>query len=359
MSIMRVLLLGEFSGFYLNLKQGLQEIGVDVTLAANGDGWKKIEGADRELYRTEDKNPIKKLYFEVIEPVLKANDFSGYDVVSMVNSKIFYPQINSYIFNRLKANNGSVFISLAGSTYSLYKAWKEKKIGYYIYDDNPESTKIYESNGLKAQMQRKTEAYVEENADGIIPIMYEYAVGIRNNKNCRKTIPIPFDVSKVKYHENKVKDKIVFFHGLLREKDKGTQYIREAFDIIKRKYPNDVECIMAGRLPLKEYLDVLSRTNVLVDQCKEHCWGLNACYAMAEGKVVLGGASRNSLKEFGLTDTPVKHIGPSVEQIVCQMERLIEERREIEKFGYESRKFVETFHNHIEIAQQYVEEWSK
>lgn len=35
---MKVLLVGEFSGFYLNLKQGLQELGVDVTLAANGDG---------------------------------------------------------------------------------------------------------------------------------------------------------------------------------------------------------------------------------------------------------------------------------------------------------------------------------
>lgn len=356
---MKVLLLGEFSGFYSNLKQGLQEIGVDVTLAANGDGWKKIEGADRKLYRTEDKNLIKKLYYEMIEPVLKANDFSDYDVVSMVNSKIFYPQINSYIFDRLKANNGGVFISLAGSTYSLYKAWKQKKLGYYRYDDNPESTKIYESHRFKAQMQRKTEMYVEENADGIIPIMYEYAVGVRNNKNCRKTIPIPFNAQIIDYQENRIRDKIVFFHGLIREKDKGTQYIREAFEIIKRKYPNDVECIMAGRLPLKEYLDVLSRTNVLVDQCKEHCWGLNACYAMAQGKVVLGGASRKSLEEFGLEETPILHIKPDVKQIVDQMEMIIEERERIEERGYQSRKFVETFHNHIKIAQQYVEEWRK
>ena len=37
---MKILLMGEFSGFYLNLKQGLQELGAEVTLAANGDGWK-------------------------------------------------------------------------------------------------------------------------------------------------------------------------------------------------------------------------------------------------------------------------------------------------------------------------------
>ena len=60
---MRVLLVGEFSGFYLNLKQGLQELGVDVTLAANGDGWKQIPGADIPLFRTGDKNKLKKIYY--------------------------------------------------------------------------------------------------------------------------------------------------------------------------------------------------------------------------------------------------------------------------------------------------------
>lgn len=38
----KILLLGEYSGLYHNLKQGLQELGADVTLAANGDAWKKF-----------------------------------------------------------------------------------------------------------------------------------------------------------------------------------------------------------------------------------------------------------------------------------------------------------------------------
>ena len=208
-------------------------------------------------------------------------------------------------------------------------------------------------------MERKTEMHVEETADGIIPIMYEYAVGVRERTNCRKTIPLPFDSKKVEFQGNKFRDKVVFFHGLLREKDKGTDYIREAFKIIKEKYPNDVECIMAGHLPLQEYLEVLGKTNVLVDQCKEHCWGLNACYAMAQGKVVLGGASRNSLKEFGLKKSPLVHIKPNVQQIVSQMEIVLEERKRLEDWGCESRSFVETFHNHIDIAERYVKEWAK
>ena len=149
----------------------------------------------------------------------------------------------------------------------------------------------------------------------------------------------------------------MFFHGILREKDKGTNYIRQAFEIISQKYPNDVEVIIEGRLPLKEYLEVLRRTNVLVDQCKEHCWGLNACYGMAQGKVILGGASRNSLKEFEISESPVFHVKPDVEQIVQQLEHVIENRNKITEWGYQSRNFVETFHNHVKVAQKYVDMW--
>ena len=40
-----ILLVGEFSGFYVNLKEGLKALGHNVLLLANQDGWKKIKGA--------------------------------------------------------------------------------------------------------------------------------------------------------------------------------------------------------------------------------------------------------------------------------------------------------------------------
>ena len=39
---MKILLVGEFGGFFINLKKGFQLLGHDVTLMANQDGWKKI-----------------------------------------------------------------------------------------------------------------------------------------------------------------------------------------------------------------------------------------------------------------------------------------------------------------------------
>lgn len=67
---MKVLLLGEYSGFYYNLKRGLQELGVEVDLFANGDGWKQIPGADKPLYRDGDTFPLKRIYNKIVIPEL-------------------------------------------------------------------------------------------------------------------------------------------------------------------------------------------------------------------------------------------------------------------------------------------------
>lgn len=356
---MRVLLLGEYSGFYTNLKKGLEKIGVDCVLGSNADGWKKIGGADFQLYATEGRNLFTKIYHNIIYPLINKERLVGYDIVQLVGPYIYCPYINKYMFNFIKKHNKKVYISVAGNCYSLYKAYKEKRLGYYIYDNNEELCRLFESDDYKSNIKKRNEEYFYQQVDGIIPIMYEYAVGVRKYENYKRTIPLAFDCSDINYCPNVVKDKIVIMHGIIREKYKGSSYIKEALDIIKKKYPDEVEVIIDGKLPLEEYLDVLSRTNILIDQCKEHCYGLNALYAMAQGKIVLGGASYNSLKEFGLEKSPVIHIKPDVQQIVNQLEELISKKDEFEKLGYESRKFVEEFHDSKKIAQMYLDVWAE
>ena len=359
MSRMKVLLLGEYSGFYLNLKQGLQELGVEVKLVANGDGWKQIPGADEPVFLERDESKIKKIYNRLIIPELNKNKYKDYDVVQLVTEGIYRPYINSDMIRTLKKNNGKLFVNIAGNHSTLYQSWKDGKLGYYTYDNNPEKAGPFTEKGFRQEMTRRSERYVDKIADGVIPVMYEYAVGIRHWENCRETIPLPFNAKEIQYQENKVGDKLVFYHGLLRPKDKGGEYITEALETLKKKYPNDVEIHIHKQLPLKEYLEVISKTNVLLDQCKEHCWGMNACYGMALGKVVLGGASRNSLKEFGLKESPVLHVKPDVNQILSQLEYVLENRKNVTQWGYESRKFVEEFHDAKRIAQKYLDTWKK
>lgn len=354
---MKVLLLGEFSGFHTNLKKGLEELGVDCKIASTGDVWKKIGTSDIRLFRTDFKNPLDKFYKLILEPLIGLDRFYGFDVVQMVNPIVFSPYIDHYIVKRLIANNKKVFTALSGDCYNLYNAYKKGLLGYYIYDDNPEDCAKFET-GKHASKYKEQEEYIFKHVNGIIPVMYEYSVGLKDYTNCKKSIPLPIDASTVEYKDNVLRnDKLTIMHGVIREKYKGTKYILEALDIIKKKYPNDVEIIVDGKLPLKEYLKVLSRTNILVDQCKEHGWSMNACYGMAQGKVVLSGASVNTLADFGLERSPIVHIEPNVNQIVSQLEQLIENRSNITEYGYESRKFVETFHSHVRVAQLYMDTW--
>ena len=98
---------------------------------------------------------------------------------------------------------------------------------------------------------------------------YGYAEAWRNSKFTKKftvcpTIPAPMDTSKY-IPKNEIKDKIVVFHGIIRPEGKGTKFIVEAMNRLQENYTDKVECIARGGMPIGEYLQVLDRTNILVD----------------------------------------------------------------------------------------------
>jgi hypothetical protein len=55
---------------------------------------------------------------------------------------------------------------------------------------------------------------------------------------------------------------------------------------------------------------------------------------------------------------PVINIRPSVDQIVFEMEKIIENKNGIQEMGRRSREYVEKNHNYIKIAQEYIDTWS-
>ena len=356
---MKVLLLGEYSGYFFNLKKGLQEAGVDCTLAASGDGWKKISGADIELFGEQRNNKLQVLFSSFIHPIMHLRKLFGFDVVYMVGPGVFPRQINMFMIKAIKRHSKSMYISVAGDCNSLYQSYVNGELEYYTYTDNPEACRKHDSNSKTGMALNRQEDEIYRLVDGIIPIMYEYAVGLKKYPNKCETIPLPFDASKIEYCENKIDGKIRIMHGVIKEKYKGTDIILQALKIIEQRHPNEVEIIVDGKMPLNEYLEKLKGINILVDQCKEHCYGLNALYAMAEGRIVLGGASENSLKEFGLSSCPVIHIEPNVDMIVDRLETLITQKHLFPKLGKESREYVEKMHNHLTIAQKYISLWEK
>lgn len=353
---MKVLLLGEFSGLHRYLKEGLQELGIDTYLAANGDGWKQIPGADSDLFST-DCSGIKRRYSLYIQPYQRAKRFKDYDVMQLIYTRIYSNIINRNIVRKLSRQNRMLSLVSAGDDCALANAHRAGKMEYTSFDLNPAKLDMLSSNTIKGWMRVSNDHATVELADIIIPSMYEYTVGYEGNRKLYSCIPLPLNVNGVTYRENKVSGKIIFFHGLNRELDKGTPYIREALNRLQNNYPNDVEIIMDGHMPFEKYITVMDQANVIVDQCMGYSYGINACIAMAQGKVVMAGNRTETRRALGVSDCPIIHICPDADQIYSQLEWLVHNKDIIPEIGYRSRQYVEQVHDHVKIAQRYVEAW--
>ena len=127
---------------------------------------------------------------------------------------------------------------------------------------------------------------------------------------------------------------------------------------LKENYPNEVEIVIDGKMPLNKYLKVLEETNVVIDQALSYEYGMNAIYSMAMGKVVLSGNEPECQQEFGRTDIPVINILPSEDDIYNKLEQLVLNKESVIEIGKKSRQFVEDFHHYVKVAQQYIDTWN-
>lgn len=352
---MKILLLGEYSSLHKNLKEGLQELGHEAIVASNGDSWKKIS-CDIDL-GSRFPSVIGQIHRK-IKPLLFLNEFKSFDVVQIMNPFIFYKCFPSKSFFRhLKKYNNKLFMLAAGDDAFFWRFGKSG-LRYAPFDDFLKydlKSELYYMQGEKAFIYNK---WVADFSDGVIPILYEYELSYQGHNNLLNTIPIPINTSKIEYSENTVGEKLVVFHGLNRYGFKGTRHVEEAFSILKNKYPNDLELIIDGKMPLDEYLTLMRRANVVIDQVYSHSCGVNAIYALAMGKVVLGGAEPESLVSLGVNKSPVINIEPNAESIVVAIEHLLEKRNSFKQLGYESRQFALEVHGHVKVARKYVDTWN-
>lgn len=352
---MKILLLGDYSSLYKNLQEGLRELGHNVVVASTGDGWKDISrdinlggGGVNFLAQIQRK----------ISPIINYRKLCGFEVVQYINPFYFYHPLfhNEYILNHIVRGSDKFFISAAGDDAYFWRNGRAS-LKYGPFEDFLKYDIKKADYFMSSESAYRFNEELVERSNGVIPIMYEYEVSYRGSSKLRKTIPIPMNVGKIKYKENIPGQKLVVFHGLNRYGFKGTRHVEDAFRILAKKYPNELELVMDGGLPLEQYLKLMERVNVVIDQTSSYSLGMNGVYAMAMGKVVLGGAEPESLVSLGVSSSPVINIKPSSDSIVVAIEKILQNRKQVTEIGFISRKFVENNHCYIDIAKKYIAEW--
>lgn len=353
---MRILLLGDYSGFFVNLKDGLVELGHDVSLATAGDGFKRISNSD--LPMPSPGKDVVGILGKLVFPFSSIKKYYHYDVVQIINHVVFPPirgGYNFFLLKLIKKHSEKMFLSSCGTDYFVYEARSSLK--YNAYDEeignckqNTYTSKRYIHNNIK----------VLNLIDGIIATEFSYAVAYKEHAKFLGVIPLPINYKKIEVlpqtlHGGKVR----IFHGLNRELQKGTRFIKEAILRLKENYPDDVEIIIDGKMPLNKYLSILRETNIVVDQCLSYGYGMNALYSMAMGKVVLSGNEPENSRTLGNKDAPIINIKPEVSDIYEKLEYLVKNKESIVELGRLSREYVEEYHDYKRIAASYLEVWGR
>ncbi len=353
---MKVLLLGEYGGLHNSLKDGLGQLGVEAAVATDGDAWK---GFPSDINFVSPFSPTSKIgrVFKNVKPFYYLPQIREYDLVQLINPLILTPRfgINKIFVDAVIDRAKKLFLVGAGDDAYYYEAIQKFK-----YSPFPDY-KAIDNNG--ATLPFETQSLIDLNhrivakASGVLPVAYDYWAGYAECPKVRPTIPMPINVEKYVYKPNIVNGKVVFYHGINRGGFKGSKYIIEAFDIMQKTYGHEAEFIIADRVPIKEYIGILDRTNVVVDQSLSYSYGMNALISMAMGKVVMSGAEEEILSIYGVQNHPVINIQPDTGQICNQIKLLLDRKAELQSWGQASRAFVEQVHSHVVIAKRFLAAW--
>ncbi|MBW9452861.1 glycosyltransferase family 1 protein [Citrobacter portucalensis] len=384
MNDFKILLVGDFSGVHITLRDALREKRINVTLISDGDSYKGLP-ADILFCGNLDKKVSnilskisKKIFF-----LLGVNGFSNFyreknkidrlvdfDVVQLINPLPFQQigwLLNMYIIYKLKRQNKKIFLCALGEDYYWVKACLNKKFTYCALDNLSGNEKKYKYSLKFLNPQYKfLNDYCINIAERIIPGLLDYKIAYDFSAKCNDLIPLPVCNNKVSRDPLKIKDtdKIIIFHGwqIGKELKKGNYIFDNAIKRLQEKYKDQIEYIVVKNVPYEEYVKSFSKSHIFIDQCFSYDKGVNALLGMASGKVVFSGFEYDVLKYYGkekIEVMPLINAIPDENLIYLQLEDLILNKGKINKISAAALGFITNYHLAENVSEQYLAVWKK
>jgi len=378
-SLMKILLLGEYSRLHNSLKEGLQSLGHQVTLVGTGDDFKRFP-SDIDVSSNLRKRFLPNAFWMTVYKLTGYNYFNkdifhnlnkiapqlkDYDVVQLINEDAFaiYPDDEIKFFKQVFRQNRAVFLSACGEDTHVIRYYLDQKMRYSIL--NPfeeiqglENEALYSYKYLKPSYE-KLHDFVVDNVKAIIPSDLDYAIPYQNVSKATPMIPNPVNVDKINFNPLVVSDKINIFFGINRYSfyKKGSHIVLRVLEKIEDKYPGKVRIVYAENLPYHAYIQLYNDAHILIDQLYSYDQGFNALEAMAAGKCVVTGAEKEFYEHYNLDKTVAVNSLPDEEDLFHKLVDLIENQEKIVEIGKNAREFIEQYHHYIKVAQQYLDTW--
>jgi glycosyltransferase involved in cell wall biosynthesis len=378
---MRILLVGEFSRLHNSLKEGLVQLGHEVVLVNNGDGFKdypadisykakffksKLGNIPRQIWYRIFKFDLAQLEFG-IRFYFKLKQLKDFDVVQLINEAPIQtlPSFELYLLKKLLHQNKKTFLLCCGVDYVIMKYMLDKKLRYSIMDPYfegiPEAKIQYHSMfEFVTKAHKKVHDYLYQKIQGVIASDLDYVYPLKENPKYLGLIPNPINTDIIAFEELKINNKIVIFLGINTGNSykKGVHYFEKALEKIQALYPEKVEIIITRSIPYSDYLRHYSRAHVVLDQTYSFDQGYNALEAMARGKVVFTGAEKEFLDYYDLEENEVAiNALPDVDYLVEKLSYLIEHPQKMEQISKKATQFIRKEHQFVKQAEKYVAVW--
>ncbi|WP_370227238.1 glycosyltransferase [Mesoflavibacter sp.] len=376
---MKILLVGEYSRLHNSLKEGLTELGHDVTIMASGDGFKnypvdiKINHSFNNFFLKKLKVLIYKLTkidLGAFQMYIKAKSnlktLGNFDVVQLINESPLKitTKYEIKLINSLSKQTKKIYLLSCGIDYTCMKymingGFKYSIMTPYLNDKSLKNRYRFQLMYLSKPYKRLHD-FILTKCNGIISSDIDYHIPFLKKEKYLGLIPNAVNSDKIHYIPISIEKKIKIFHGVNKfaYHKKGNLFFDDAISILKDKYPDKVEVFRTENIPYKDYIKLYDSCHILLDQVYGYDQGYNALEAMAKGKVVFTGAEQEWLDHYDLEeDTVAINALPDVNYLVKKLEWLIENPEQINKISKNARQFIETHHDYKEVAKQYLATW--
>lgn len=353
---MKILFVGDYSGFHASIAAELRRRGHECMVISDGSRFMQTR-RDIDVQRKPGFwGGISYLYNLLqLLPTLK-----GYDFVQLIGTHFLQlrPGKLSYILKTLKRQNGKVILSLCAPDY-FYVSTLSKPSSPLQYSEYGNST------GRPTDYMLHCEAEIDnwllpvnmvwakqvyEDVDGAVSALYEYhKVWQPYLGDKMKYIGIGVDPRSLDYSPLDTNLPLRIMTSIKPEsaRQKGIYLIEQSLRRIASRHPGKIEIVNAQGLSFTSWLSLLKQCHILADQLYSYTPATAALQAMALGRVPISGGEEdyyNFLQEKDLR--PIINIDPRDNGLDDYLEPLLLDRNGLMRRSSEGRTFVER-HNDI------------
>lgn len=364
---MRILFIGDYSNLHACLAKELKKRGHDVAVMSDRCTYMDTH-SDIFLERKPGFiGSVKYLYnlFSLL-PSLK-----DYDVVQLINPNFFSlrPGKIKYFFERLKAQNRSMFLTLAGNDYFFVKAcWEGELFRFSEFKIGGTPTPFHNSNpghtfGWMSNANRAWNTYLYDHLDGAMSVLPEYDMAARPILGDRLAFTnLPIELSSLPFSPiSPDGSPLKLFIGMRggMEIQKGTADMLSIAKELEREMPERIKVEVARNLSLKDYLGRMKDSHIVLDQLYSYSPATNALQAMALGRIAGSGAEPEYYRYLGEPEErPVFHLSPLIPDLRGRLRDLALNPSSLPLLSRQGRELVERHNDVRVVADRFLAHWS-